>query len=124
MTIDTRTETDDGTRIRALWAAVLLGPLAFLAALELGYILVDRACVTGRMLPVHLSFLVWLLVAAGGGLLGWREWRRWGARPAGDQGGPEGRSRFLALLGVLTSVFTALLIVALWSASLFLHPCQ
>lgn len=124
MTIDTRTKADDGTRIGALWGAIVVGPLAFLAALETGYVLVERACTTGQMLPVHLSFLAWLLVALGGGLLGWGEWRRGGARPASEQGGPEGRSRFLALIGVLISAFAALLIVALWSANLVLHPCQ
>ncbi|HEX6104910.1 MAG TPA: hypothetical protein VFZ26_04960 [Gemmatimonadales bacterium] len=43
---------------------------------------------------------------------------------AGEDGGPEGRSRFLALLGLLTAPLFAMVIVAQWSASLFLHPCQ
>jgi hypothetical protein len=124
MTVDTRTDTGDGTRIGALWAAVLLGPLASLIALQVGYVLAERACGTGQMLPVHLSFLGSLLLALLGAATGWREWRRWGARQAGEGGGREGRSRFLALLGLISGAFFALVIVAQWTANLFLHPCQ
>jgi hypothetical protein len=124
VTADTRTDTEDGTRIRTLWAAVLFGPIASLLALELGYLLVRRACMTGQTLPIHLSFLGTLLLALAGAALGWRELRRWGARPAGEDGAREGRSRFLALLGVLSGGTFALVIVAQWSANFFLHPCQ
>ncbi len=94
MTTETRAPLGDGTRIGALWAANVLGPLA--------------------------AFVVSLYAAA----LGWREWRRWGGTHAGDEGGAEGRSRFLALLGLLTGGFAALPVLAQWSANLFFHPCQ
>ena len=124
MTVDSRTDTHDGTRIGALWSAVLLGPLAALSVLEVGYVLVQRACGTGQMLPVHLSFLGALLLTLLGAAIGWREWRRWGGRPAGEDGGREGRSRFLGLLGLISGAFFGLVIVAQWTANLFLHPCQ
>jgi len=124
MTIDTRAVTGDGTRIGALWAANLLGPVALLVALEVGYVLVQRACATGQVLPLHLSFFGCLVAALGGAALGWREWRRWGAVHAGPDGGPEGRSRFLGLLGLLIGAFAGLVILAQWSATLFAHPCQ
>jgi hypothetical protein len=114
----------DGTRIGALWAANLLGPAAVLATLQVSYMLADRACPTGDMLPVHLTSLAGVLVALLGGAIGWREWRRWAARHAGEDGGRAGRSLFLSLLGLLTSGVAALVIVAQWSANLFFHPCQ
>jgi hypothetical protein len=43
---------------------------------------------------------------------------------AGEEDGREGRSRFLALLGMLVSAEAALAIAAQWSATLFFHPCQ
>jgi hypothetical protein len=124
MTTDTRTPLADGTRFGALWVANLLGPIAALAGLETAYIFADRACATGDKLPVHLTLLVCLGAALFAGWLGHREWRRWGSTHADEQGGPEARSRFLALLGVLTSAIAALAIAAQWSASFFFHPCQ
>jgi hypothetical protein len=124
VTADSRAHPPDGTRPGALWAGVLLGPLASLVALQLGYVLAERACATGQMLPLHLGFLGCLLVSLAAGVIARREWRGPGARPATEAGGPEGRSRFLALLGMLSGGTFALTIVAQWSATLFLHPCQ
>jgi hypothetical protein len=124
VTTETRAPLADGTRFGALWVANLLGPVAALAGLEIAYIFADRACVTGDVLPVHLTWLACLLLAAFAGWLGWREWRRWGGSHAGEDSGPNGRSRFLALLGMLTSSLSILVIAALWSAVLFFHPCQ
>lgn len=124
MTADTSTPLADGTRIGALWAANLLGPIAALAGLEIAYIFADRACETGDMLPVHLTWLGSLLAAVAGGSLGWREWRRWGGGHAGEEAGLAGRSRFLALLGMLLSGVTALVIAAQWSAAFVFHPCE
>jgi hypothetical protein len=124
MTTETRAPLADGTRFGLLWIANLLGPVAGLAGLEVAYVFADRACVTGNMLPVHLTWLVSLALTVFAGWLGWVQWRRWGGGPAGEEGGPEGRSRFLALLGMLTSGVTGLVIAAQWSAGFFFHPCQ
>lgn len=124
MTIETSAPLGDGTRIGALWTANLLGPIAALAGLEIAYIFADRACKTGDMLPVHLTWLASLLAAAFAGRLGWREWRRWGGGHAGEDTGLGGRSRFLALLGMLLSAVTALVIAAQWSAAFVFHPCE
>jgi hypothetical protein len=123
MTVDTRTETRDGTRFRTLWASVLLGPSAALLGLELAYALTERACARGQMLPVHLTYVAGLALTLLAALLGWKEWRRWGGGHAIDEAREE-RSRFLATLGVISGSISALIIVAQWSAMLFLHPCQ
>ena len=124
MTTETQAPLADGTRIGALWTANLLGPIAALAGLEIAYIFADRACTTGDMLPVHLTWMGSLLAALLAGWLGWREWRRWGGGHAGDDAGLAGRSRFLAVLGMLLSVMAALVILAQWSAAFIFHPCQ
>ena len=124
MTTDTRTPLADGTRFGALWVANLLGPIAALAGLETAYIFADRACATGDKLPVHLTLLVCLAAALFAGWLGRREWRRWGSRHAGEEGGPEARSRFLALLGMLTGAIARSPSRPSGRRSFFFHPCQ
>lgn len=124
MTTETSAPLADGTRIGALWTANVLGPVAVLAGLEIAYIFADRACKTGDLLPVHLTWVACLLLAAFAGWLGWREWHRWGGGHAGEDGGPGGRSRFLAVLGMLLSAMAALVIAAQWSATFVFHPCQ
>jgi hypothetical protein len=124
MTTDTSAPLADGTRIGVLWTANLLGPVAALSGLEIAYIFADRACVSGDMLPVHLTWLASLLLAALGGWLGWREWRRWGGGHAGEDAGLEGRSRFLAVLGMLLCAVSVLVIAAQWSAAFIFHPCE
>ncbi|MFL5494249.1 MAG: hypothetical protein ACJ8DJ_18365 [Gemmatimonadales bacterium] len=125
MTIDTRIPVRDGTRLGSLWTANLLGPAAVLLTQELGYVLSEKAaCSRGEIWPVHLAFAAGLALALTALSLGWREWRRWGERPSTTMGNPEGRTRFMSVLGVLVSSVSALVIVAMWSATMFLHPCQ
>ena len=123
MTADTRTDARDGTPFRTLWASVLLGPIAALLGLELAYALTERACATGDMTLVHISLLVCLAAALTAAVLGWKEGRRWADVPA-TAGGREARSRFLAMLGLIAGAFSTLVVIAQWSATLFLHPCQ
>lgn len=110
--------------ILSLWVAVLAAPLAWMLGLNLGYSLVLVACAGGSMLPLHLVSLSTLAMAAGGGWLAWREWRRAGSEGPGEAGGTIPRSRFMAALGLLGSVFFGLTIVAQWAANFFLNPCM
>jgi hypothetical protein len=125
MTIDPRIPVSDGTHIGALWTANLLGPVTVLLIQELSYILSEKAgCAHGQMWTVHLSFALGLALTLLAGSLGWREWRRWGAQPSTPEGDPGGRSRFMSVVGMLVSTLSAVVVIAMWSATLFLHPCQ
>jgi hypothetical protein len=125
MTIDTRIPVRDGTRIGALWTANLLGPAAVLLTQESGYVLSEKAaCARGLVWPLHLSFAIGLALALAAAAIGWREYRRWGEQLSTPAGDPEGRSRFMAIVGMLVSTLSALGIIAMWTATLFVHPCQ
>jgi hypothetical protein len=124
-------EATDGTGyyresrgILALCFAVLAGPLAWALGLNVGYALVLPACARGAVLPLHLVSVATLLLAAAGGLVAWREWRRIGGGTPDEAGGTIARSRFMAVLGLLASAFFSLVIVAQWIASLTLDPCM
>jgi hypothetical protein len=124
MTVDRRTDVPDAPEIRALWIGLLLPPIAFLLSLEVAYALVPAACSSRNELPVHLVHFICLVLALVGGLTAWRMWRATGATWSGEEGGPLARSRFMAGVGVFTSIMFALVIVAMWIPSFMLDPCQ
>ena len=124
MTLDPRTNVPDAPEIRALWAGLLLAPTAFLLNLEVAYALVPTACSSQNRLLVHLVHVVCLVMAAAGGFIALRSWRAGGETWPGEHGGPVGRSRFMAGLGLLLSAFILLVIVAQWIPSFVLNPCQ
>jgi cytochrome c biogenesis factor len=124
MTVDPRTDVPDAREIRALWAGLLLPPIAFLINLEAAYALVPAACSSRNQLPMHLVHIACLLLALAGGLTAWRWWKLEGATWPGEEGDPVARSRFMAGLGVLLSALFILVIVAMWIPSFLLDPCQ
>jgi hypothetical protein len=124
MTVDSRTDIPDARELRALWAGLLLAPAAFLLNLEVAYALVPTACSTGTRLLVHVVHLVCLLLAAAGALIAWRSWRSTGETWPGGAGGRLSRSRFMAGVGLLLSLFIVMVIVAQWIPSFVLNPCQ
>ena len=114
----------EGRGIAALWFAVLAGPAAWMLGLNVQYAMVRLACAKTAMLPLHLLSLATLLLAAAGGVVAWREWRRTGREWPGEGPGALPRSRFMVALGLLSSPLFALVILAQWVASLFLNPCM
>jgi hypothetical protein len=114
----------EGTAPAALWAGVLAGPLATLIQLQINYALVRWACDAQREWALHLVSLLALLAAVAGGLLSWRNWRRVGAGWEDEGAGVVPRSRFMAVVGMLISVFAALVVVALWIPIFVYGPCE
>jgi hypothetical protein len=109
--------------ILRLWAGILTGPLVALLEQGVQYLLVPGACAGGRELPLHLAALVALLLIAGAGMVALREWRRAGT-VADDAAGARARSRFMAIVGVLTTGIFGLVVAAHWLAVLVLGACQ
>ncbi len=124
MTVDPRTDIPDARELRALWAGLLLAPAAFLLNLEVAYALVPTSCSTGIRLLTHVVHLVCLLLAAAGALTAWQSWRSTGETWPGGAGGRLSRSRFMAGVGLLLSLFIVMVIVAQWIPSFVLSPCQ
>ena len=117
-------EFKEGAGPGVLWAGVLVGPMAALVQLQANYALVLWACGSGQTWPLHLVSLLALLLAAGAGLLAWRNWRRAGAEWDDDRAGVLPRSGFMAAVGMLVSAHSALVIIAQWIAVFVFGPCQ
>lgn len=109
----------------ALWAGVLVPPLAMLTQLQVNYALVLWACGgEGRVFALHAVAFVTLAVTIAGGLLSWHNWRRTGGGWEDEGAGAIPRSRFMAVVGMLISALLALVVVAQW-IPIFIHaPCQ
>jgi hypothetical protein len=111
--------------ISALWVGVLLAPVAWAAQQQALYAMVPWSCQTGHAFALHAVSLAAVLFALVGALVAWRNWSRAGRGESDDdRGGARARSRFLAVLGLVASLFFALVIVAQGIAAFVLHPCM
>lgn len=108
----------------SLWTGVLGGAFVWAAQLQVGYAL-SRFSGEYPSLTVahHVTSAVAVVLALGATLLAVRDWRRLGGgQPAGTEPGVEGRSRFLAALGIVTSGLFTLVILAQWIPAFFISP--
>ena len=124
MTVDTEQAFFQHQGIVWLWFGMLAPPLAFLLNLQLSYMLVWQACVMGQHLLLHLVPVGTLLLAVGGGVSAWYNWRRTGCTESTEAAGVLPRSHFMAATGLLASGLFILVIVAQWLPNVLLHPCQ
>jgi hypothetical protein len=95
-----------------LWLAVLAGPLAWAAQLQINYAFAPTACDLGGKTLLHLVSLGAFLVAAAGALLARIWWKKLpdGSAEMGDA--EESRARFMALSGMMLGAFFAIVIAA------------
>lgn len=113
-----------GRGLFPLWFGILGPPVIWAVRIAANYILVPYACWWEWIWILHLTTLVGLLGAAAAGGVAWRHWRRSGSGTGVEFGGALTRSRFMALVGILSSGFFCLVIVAEGLANAFVHPCQ
>ena len=124
MAMDPRTDVPDQSVIRALWAGLLIPPVAFLVNLEAAYALVPVACSARSVVVLHLVHLISLVLAMVGSVVAWQTWRRSGATWPGGGGGRAGRTQFMAGVGGLMGIMFVAVILAQWIPNFILDPCQ
>jgi hypothetical protein len=115
-------KSDEG--IFAQWVGVFAAPLAWASQQLALYVMVPWACQTGHRAALVVVTVAALAVAALGALVARRNRARAGRGEPGDEGGARGRSRFLAVAGLVASAFFILVIVAQGLATLIVHPCM
>jgi hypothetical protein len=99
----------------SLWFCLFAGPIAWFLQLETILALSPWSAKSGRVGAMHAVTALLLCIAAASALLAWRDWRAaGGGLPTGQQGGPEGRERFLAVMGMGAGTLFSLLIIAGW----------
>ncbi|MFL6354762.1 MAG: hypothetical protein ACJ74Z_23320 [Bryobacteraceae bacterium] len=112
------------TRELALWTGVLAGPIVWLFSFEAKFALVPWACIFQAKLALHIVSLLALALAAGSGLLAWRQWNELGRELPGEGGGALPRSRIMAVGGVLLSSLFFLVILAQAIPEVLLGVCE
>jgi hypothetical protein len=108
-------------RPRALWFAILVGPLVWLGYLEAAYAVVASACAGGRGVLVPAGAVAAAMVVAAGAVVARRSLA---AVPVDARDAMAERTRFLAVLGLWMSVLFIFVIVATAVPSLVLPPCD
>ena len=106
------------------WAGVLGSPLIWFIQMELSYALVPTTCANHSVVVQHVIFTVALALTAIAGFLSWQVYRE----AAGAERGtrtyrPEGRARFLGLVGTMVSGLMFILITAQWIPVFLIAPC-
>jgi hypothetical protein len=115
-----------GTRLAALWAGMLAGPLTWAALLETNYVLSYVACEQRGAWMLHLATGIALAVIGAGAYIAWMA-----APPLGARNVPStvpadaavARARFMAITALGLCAWFALVVIATEIPALVLHPC-
>lgn len=103
---------------------VLLPFVSVLAAQGIMYMSLPWACARQHRLPLHVPAVVSLLVIAWCGVTALGDWRRAGGNTGTENDTVLGRSRFLALLGIASALFAALIQLVMWLPIFIIDPCM
>lgn len=108
-----------------LWLGLLLPPVVWALQLQTIYLLIGyNTCEGGSRSPVHITSLICLILSAFGFFVSWRNWMKTGGIEwKSENSGIVPRSRFMAILGVLTGALFSIVIFAQWLPAIYGVPC-
>ena len=107
-----------------LWYGVFAGPLAWKLQLFTNYALFAHLCWHRLEIVNHVLSALFFMVAVSGALVAYRCWKHMGAETDLERGGVIGRSRAMAVGGVVLSLFLAVVIMGQWIPNLVLSACD
>ena len=109
---------------RTIWMLIVAPAFVCAAAMQINYVLVRQACSAQRSLMLYVVTIVALALTLGVALLSYATWRNAGAEWPGDGADVATTTRFIAVLGMLGSVFFFLVTFAQGIATVYYDPCQ
>ena len=121
--VDTAITPVPGPRPLALWTPIIGPMVAVLATLEAAYALVGPACRRETTWFVHLVPAIMLVATVLMTVMALGVWREHGRDWETQTGGTDARTRFLAIVGLMSGASGALIIIAQWAAIFFHEPC-
>jgi hypothetical protein len=112
------------TTPKALWLLVILPPAIGAAAMEANFVLVRQACAAHRHVSLYAVTIAGLVLIAATAAIAFFLWSVEGTRWPTEAPDLSTRIRFIAVLGILSSAMSFLLLFAQGIASAYFDPCQ
>jgi hypothetical protein len=112
------------TTPKALWLLIILPPAIGAAAMQADFVLVRQACAAQRNVALYGVTIVGLALMIATAFIAFTIWRVEGSRWPTEEADRSTRIRFIAMLGILSSAMSFLLLLAQGIATMLFDPCQ
>jgi hypothetical protein len=110
--------------IMGLAFGLVAGPVAALLMQTTAYNAVHWACGHKSMPAVHVIPVIYVLVGVAALWMSWRDWTSVGRIVRAEGGTVPDRTRFIALLGVILSAYSLVIMLWMWAPMVIFDPCQ
>jgi lysylphosphatidylglycerol synthetase-like protein (DUF2156 family) len=115
---------EHATTPKALWLLMIVGPAITAAEQQANFVLVRQACSMQRNVALYAVVIVAMLLTIVTAMIGVSIWRRTGADWPTEAADLANRTRFISVVGILSSAMSFLVIVAQGIATVHFDPCQ
>lgn len=117
-------QEERATTPRALWLLVVAAPVIVAIEMQANYVLVRQACTTQRNTALYAVTIVAIVLTVVTALIALAVWRVEGTTWPTEAPDLSSRIRFIAVLGMLSSGMSLLVIIAQGIATVLFNPCQ
>jgi hypothetical protein len=112
------------TTPKALWMLVVAAPVIVAAEMQANFVLVRQACSMQRNVALYAVIVVAMVLTIATAMIAISIWKRAGAVWPTEASDVATRIRFIAMLGILSSAMSFLVILAQGIATVHFDPCQ
>jgi hypothetical protein len=112
------------TTPKALWLLIVAAPIIVAIEMQTNFVLVRQACSAQRNIALYAVIVVALVLTGSTALISLAAWRVEGIIWPTESPDLSARIRFIAVLGLLSSGMSFLVIVAPGLATVLFNPCQ
>ena len=117
-------EEIQATTPRASWLLVVLGPIILAIEMQINFVLVRQACSAGRNVGLYAVIIVAIALTLATAFVAFALWKQAGTDWPTEAADTATRIRFIAVLAILSSAMSLLVIVAQGIATIQFDPCQ
>lgn len=116
--------TERATTPKALWLLIVAAPIIVAIAMQTNYVLVRLACSAQRNLGLYAVSIASIALTLATAAIAFVVWRAEGTDWPREEPDLSSRIRFIAVLGMLSSGMSLLVLIAQGIATVLFDPCQ